>query len=302
MLLRVAGLAFRGDSGAVVETPVAPPVRDLDTLGHPDRSIFDMDAYLRNDYETVVMTSRGCPSHCAFCSTSLAGRTYRWNSPDHVVDEIEEVLDLGFESIFFGDDTFAGNSKRLTAICDEIVARGLKFTWTCNMRAQDARPRLLEAMRTAGAYRVFVGFESIQAETLKLVRKGSMPEQMVDKARLIQEAGLELHSSFIVGAPGDTHESLRATLDYIRALNPTIATFNSMEPRPGTDLYANPEAYGIEMPDPYWYETTAWTHGPVCSTRDLSSREIRDWVDRCYTEFCSPEFLTSPGTPQCGPR
>lgn len=295
-LRRVAGLVFREESGTVVETSVAPPVRNLDTLGHPDRSIFDMEWYLRNDYETVVMTSRGCPGRCAFCSTSLAGRVYRWNNSGHVVDEIEQVLALGFESVFFGDDTFAGNSKRLMVICEEIIARDFRFAWTCNMRAQDARPRLLEAMRSAGAYRVFVGFESIRSDTLRLVRKGLLPEQMLAKARLIQEMGLELHASFIVGAPGDTHESLRATLDYIRALNPTIATFNTMEPRPGTDIYAHPEAYGIEMPDPYWYETTDWMRRPVCSTRNLSSTEIKDWVQRCYTEFCSPGFLTPHNT------
>lgn len=295
-LLRVPGLAFRTSDGDVSETPTAPPVKDLDVLGHPDRSIFDMGRYLRNDYETVVMASRGCPSRCAFCSTSIAGRTYRWNTPGHVVREIEEVLDLGFQSIFFGDDTFAGNSRRLAGICDEIILRSIQVSWTCNIRAQDAHPRLLEKMRDAGAYRVFVGFESIQTETLKLVHKGSLPEQMIRKARLIQDAGLELHSSFIIGAPGDTHESLRETLDYIRALNPTIATFNTMEPRPGTDLYARPERYGIEIPDPYWYETTDWMRGPVCSTRSLSGPEIKEWVDRCYAAFCSPDFLTGATT------
>jgi anaerobic magnesium-protoporphyrin IX monomethyl ester cyclase len=288
-LEKVPGLAFRG-AGGIVITPPAPPVMELDAVGGPDRSIFDLAPYRDYDYETVVMTARGCPSRCTFCSTTIAGRRARWHSPTHVGDEVEEVLDLGFESVFFGDDTFSGDPKRAIAICEEIRRRGIDIPWTSNMRAQDARPAVLEAMREAGAYRVFMGFESIQRATLRLVHKGATPERMMTKARLVQQAGLELHASFIVGAPGDTDETLRATLDYIRLLNPTVATFNVMEPRPGTDVYAHPDRYGITIPDPYWYETTSWLHAPVCHTPHLSTTEIRDWVDRCYREFCSPDF------------
>ncbi|GLZ28223.1 B12-binding domain-containing radical SAM protein [Lentzea sp. NBRC 105346] len=291
-LRRVSGLCFRAGEGTVT-TPPAPPVMDLDQAGRPDRSIFDLAPYRDYDYETVVMTARGCPSRCTFCSTTIAGRRARWHSPSHVCDELEEVIDLGFESVFFGDDTFSGDPKRAVAICEEIVRRDIRIPWTSNMRAQDARPVVLDAMRAAGAYRVFMGFESIQRATLRLVHKGATPERMITKARLVQEAGLELHASFIVGAPGDTHATLSATLDYIRLLNPTVATFNVMEPRPGTDVYSNPDRYGITMPDPLWYETASWLDLPVSHTEQLSQVEIRDWVDRCYMEFCSPDFRSS---------
>lgn len=291
-LRKVPGLCFRPacDTGATVTTPPAPPETDLDALGLPDRSIFDLSQYRDYDYETVVMTARGCPSRCTFCSTTIAGRKARWNTPAHVCDELEEVLGHGFESVFFGDDTFSGDPKRAIAICEEITRRGLRLPWTSNMRAQDARPPVLEALREAGAYRVFMGFESIQKDTLRLVKKGATPERMVEKARLVKEAGLELHASFIIGAPGDTHETLEATLDYIRLLDPTVATFNVMEPRPGTDVYSHPEHYGITIPNPYWYEKSTWLDVPVCSTRNLSQEEIRDWVNRCYQEFCSADF------------
>lgn len=291
-LRQVSGLCFR-DGGTVTLTAPAPPLMTLDMLGRPDRSIFDLDRYLDYDYETVVMTARGCPSHCTFCSTTVAGRMVRWNSPQHVCDELEEVLGYGFQSVFFGDDTFSGDPKRTIAICAEITRRGLTVPWTSNMRAQDAKPLVLEAMRAAGAYRVFMGFESIQGPTLRLVKKGATPERMIEKARLVKEAGLELHASFIIGAPGDTDESLSATLDYIRLLNPTVATFNVMEPRPGTDVYHHPQRYGITIPDPYWFETNSWLDMPVCRNATLSQEEIRDWVDRCYLEFCSPDFRSS---------
>lgn len=292
-LRAVAGLCFRSAGGDVLQTPPAPPLMEIDLLHRPDRSLFDMAPYLDYDYETVVMTARGCPSKCTFCSTTIAGRKARWNGAAHVCDELEEVIGLGFTSIFFGDDTFSGDPRRTIAICEEMMRRDLGIRWTSNMRAQDAKPPVMEAMREAGAYRVFMGFESIQKDVLRLVKKGATPERMVEKARLVKEAGLELHASFIVGAPGDSDETLEATMDYIRLLDPTVATFNVMEPRPGTDVFANPERYGITIPDRYWYEGTSWLDLPVCRNTALDQEQIRDWVDRCYWEFCSPDFRST---------
>jgi anaerobic magnesium-protoporphyrin IX monomethyl ester cyclase len=291
-LEKVTGLVFR-DGGLIRTTAPASPEAHLDRYGQPDRSIFDMSAYLAYDYETVVMTARGCPSRCTFCSTTIAGRAARWNSPRHVVDEIEAVIGLGFSSIFFGDDTFSGDPQRAIAICQEINRRGIHIPWTSNMRAQDARPQVLEAMTQAGAYRVFVGFESVQERTLRLVKKGTSPARLYKTAARIMAAGLELHASFIVGAPGDTPETLDATLDFIRLVNPTVATFNVMEPRPGTDVYRHPEKYGITIPEPFWYESTNWLDLPVARTEAMSQEEIREWVSRCYDEFCSPGFRTA---------
>lgn len=286
----IAGLTARHTNG-IHTTPPLPPVLDIDSLGAPDRSIFDMEAYLNHDYETVVMTARGCPSQCAFCSTSKAGRTYRCNSVNHICDEVEGLLEFGFSSIFFGDDTFSGNPQRILDFAKEVKRRRLDFQWTSNMRAHDAKPEILDAIKESGGYRVFVGFESIQQSALNLVKKNTAPERLYEVAKRIQSHGIELHTSFIVGAPGDTHESLAETLDFIRMINPTVATFNVIEPRPGTELYNNPERFGVHMPNKYWYETSDWLSSPVCSTDSLTSNEISTWVSRMYDEFCSPDFL-----------
>jgi len=291
-LLRVPGLALRTE-GRIVVTDAQPPMSELDRYPLPDRSIFDMRRYLDYDYETVVMTARGCPSRCTFCSTTQAGRRFRWHGVDRILLELEQVLGMGFSSIFFGDDTFSGNSRRTIEFSRAVRERGLQFDWTSNMRAIDARPPVLEAVVAAGGYRVFMGFESIRADTLKLVKKGATPEKLYNVAQLVKSFGLELHTSFIVGAPGDTDESLRATLDFIRIVDPTVATFNVMEPRPGTDVYAHPERYGLHIPDPFWYETAAWVHGPVCYTDTLDQLQIAGWVSRCYDTFCGPDFRSN---------
>ncbi len=286
---KVPGLSYR-DGHAVKVTAPSAILRDLDSLPRVDRSIFDMKRYLRYDYETVIMTARGCPSRCTFCSTAKMGRQFRWHDVPRICDEVEEVLEIGFSSIFFGDDTFSGNRPRILAFCEEIKRRNIQVPWTSNMRALDVAPEVLDAMREAGAYRVFMGFESIQGDALNLMKKGTSFERMYHTAQLVKSHGLELHAAFIVGAPGDTHESLKMTMDYIRLIDPTVATFNVMEPRPGTDVYTNPSRYGLRIPNRYWYETTDWLHAPVCASDALSADEIGAWVHRCYDEFCSPDF------------
>jgi anaerobic magnesium-protoporphyrin IX monomethyl ester cyclase len=287
----IPGIAFRHEDGAIEVSDASAPLMELDTLPKVDRSLFDMQRYRRYDYETVIMTARGCPSRCTFCSTTQMGRRFRWHGVDRICDEVEEVMDMGFTSIFFGDDTFTGNRRRTLDFCKEMRRRGIRIPWTSNMRALDAVPEVLDAIREAGAYRVFMGFETIQSEVLDLLKKGTSAERLHRTAGLVKSHGLELHAAFIIGAPGDSPVSLKHTLDYIRLINPTVATFNAMEPRPGTDVFDHPEKYGLHIPNRFWYETTDWLKAPVCYSNQLSQQEIAAWVSRCYDEFCSPEFL-----------
>ncbi|WP_343213064.1 radical SAM protein [Gordonia sp. JH63] len=287
----IPGLSMRTDSG-IIRTAAAAPLMNLDALGHPDRSIFDLATYLDNDYETVVVSARGCPSHCTFCSTQAAGRTYRAHSVQYVIDEIIAVLDAGFTSIYFGDDTIAGDRRRLLSICEAIESRRLPVAWTSNIRGMDVDAELLERMRAAGAYRVFTGFESVNYDSLKLMGKGRELQRSLQVARTVQAAGLELHASFIVGAPGDTPQTIRDTLDFVREINPTVATFNPFEPRPGTPMYAHAKKFGIIMDDPYWYEDTRWLTEPVAYTSTMSAADITAALYECYTAFCSTEFVT----------
>lgn len=298
---KVNGLSRRVD-GEVVSRPAAPAERNLDLLPSPDRSLFDMATYLRRDYETVAVSSRGCPSRCAFCSTTQMGRFYRYQSVERFCDELEELLDFGFSSFFFGDDTFSGNASRAVAFCDEVKRRGLEFEWTSNMRVADARPETLDAIRSVGGYRVFVGIETVKKDALKLIQKGTTPDSIHRAVDRIRAAGLELHSAYIIGVPGDTEEDIENTLDFMRAVRPTVATFNTMEVRPGTSLHTNPSRYGVHVPDQYWYESTGWTNEPTCYTDQLSTQDIKRLVEKCYHEFCSPDFLSEPAGERIAPE
>ena len=284
----INGLAYKNENGEVTIVPCKSPEMNLDIYGYPDRSIFDIPKYLENDYETVIMTARGCPNRCAFCSTSIMGRTYRANSVEHVLNEIQSVLDMGFQSVFFGDDTFPADVNRTLELCDAIISSSLKFDWTCNMRVMDVKPKLIEKMRKAGMYRTFIGYESFDQDILTQFGKGSNFNMQVDAARTLHEYGVELHSSMIVGCKNDTWNSVLENVDFLRdVIKPTIATFNTIEIRPGTDVFLNPEKYGYYVSDRFWYEKQNCTDSIHVHTNNLSEQDIRNLCGASYSRFYS---------------
>ncbi len=117
--------------------PPRPLATDLDALAFPARDLLPNERYIaygRKKYGyaiTTVMSTRGCPFDCEFCSNVVFGRSYRERSPGNVVDEIEEALALGYDRISFADDVFTLDRRRVAAVCDEIARRGLRFAWEC---------------------------------------------------------------------------------------------------------------------------------------------------------------------------
>lgn len=284
----INGLAYRNEHNEIIIVPCRSPEMNLDIYGYPDRSIFDIPRYLENDYETVIMTSRGCPNRCGFCSSSVMGRTYRTNSIEHVLQEIQSVLDMGFQSVFFGDDTFAADVNRIIQLCDAIISSSIKFDWTCNMRVRDVEPKLIEKMHKAGMYRTFIGYESFDETVLTQFRKGSNFKMQVEAAQILHEYGVELHSSMIVGCQNDTWDSVLKNVDFLRdIIRPTIATFNTIEIRPGTDVFLNPEKYGYYVADRFWYEKPNCTESIHVCTDNLSEQDIRNLCAAAYSRFYS---------------
>ena len=285
---KICGLAYRDATGKIYVNKLNNPTMDLDVYGFPDRTIFDIPYYLNRDYETVIMTSRGCPNRCAFCSTSVMGRVCRFHSIEHVIDEIKLVLELGFQSVFFGDDTFPADKQRTFNLCNEIIKRGLKFDWTCNMRVIDVEPHLIKLMHQAGMYRTFIGYESFDEETLTRFKKGSNVDMQIKAAEILRAEGVELHSSMIVGGANDTEDSVIRNVEFLRSvIRPTIATFNTIELRPGTDAYLHPEKYGYHISNKYWYENLDCINGIHVRTDNLSEIDIRRLCAKCYEKFYS---------------
>ena len=167
------------DGGAAAAGPPRPFAADLDALPFPARDLLPNAAYIshgrrRYGYAvTTVMSTRGCPFACEFCSNVVFGSSYRERSPESVVDEVEQALALGYDRISFSDDVFTLRPERVVAVCDEIERRGLRFAWEClapRGRHRPARPP--RRMRRAGCRTVFFGIESGSDEVLRADAQG----------------------------------------------------------------------------------------------------------------------------------
>ena len=258
----------------------------LDSLPMPDRKIYDIEKYLCRDSETIVRSSRGCPNNCLFCIKCKFSKFSKF-SVERFCDEIEELLSYGFKSFFFSDDTFAFSDERLTQFANEVKRRKLKFKWTSNIRIKDINEYKIKLMKEIGAYRVFAGIETSNTNTSRIIGKNLVNEEVLEKTDILHKYGMEFHASFILGNPGDTEEDLQATVDLVKTIRPTLVTFNLLKAYPGTDLYANPDKYGIIIDYEYWYEKDTWSKKVVVCTKDLPAETLERWSRKCLFEFIS---------------
>ena len=258
----------------------------LDSLPMPDRRIYNISKYLYRDSETIVRSSRGCPSNCLFCTKSKFAN-FGTFSMSRFCDEIEELQKYRFKSFFFSDDTFAFSDNRLEEFANEIRKRNLRIKWTSNIRIKDINEYKIKLMKELGAYRVFVGIETANSKTSKLIGKNLQYNEILEKIEILHKYNMEFHASFILGNPGDTVDDIEETIKLVRRIKPTLVTFNLIKIYPGIDLYTDPEKYGIVLKDKYWYEKDAWSKEVVAATKDMSMEELEMMSKKCLFEFIS---------------
>jgi anaerobic magnesium-protoporphyrin IX monomethyl ester cyclase len=240
----VAARSWGRGGGAAPRSPVARPFReDLDALAFPARDLLPNDAYIADGRRrqgaavTTVMSTRGCPYTCDFCSNVVFGHSYRARSPENVVDELEEALALGYDRISFADDVFTLEHERVLAVCDEIARRRLRFAWECLGRVDGFDDRLARRMRAAGCDRVFFGIESGVDDVLRLMNKRTTAAQARGAVLAAHAAGLQVGAFFIVCYPGESDDTVLETLRFIRSLPLDYLGLTVPYPLPGTGLY-----------------------------------------------------------------
>jgi len=244
----VPGLAYPQKSGGPGETGVAYTpertfLKNLDQLPFPARRWLPNDQYIqytRKKYGysiTTVMSTRGCPFRCEFCSNVVFGGSYRERSPANVVDEIEEALGLGYERISFADDVFTMKKERVARVCEEILRRGLRFKWECLGRVDSLDAPTAQIMKQAGCTRLYFGIESADEKVLELMNKQITVEGAQRAVEIARQAGLEAGAFFILFYPGDTNESVLRTLRFATSLPLDYLGLSMPYPLPGTKLF-----------------------------------------------------------------
>ena len=195
---------------------------------------------IENLGQIPVMTSRGCPFDCNFCSvTKVFGRKFRMQSAQRVLAEVESALThFTARNFFFNDDNFTANRPRINELCDLLIERKLDITWMAQVRSDVGRePELIEKMVKSGLRWVFIGFESINDETLKAYHKSQTKSDVEKAIRTLHHFGVRIHGMFMFGEDNDTVENIRTTTQF--AIDNEIDTVQFMvqTPLPGTELY-----------------------------------------------------------------
>lgn len=286
----IQGLSHR-ENGSIRHNEDRGYIKDLGTLAPPARHLIRPELYLYPDPRhgmkrmMTVQTSRGCPFRCGFCY-HMFGRHMRFRPFLDVVDELEECVNrYGAEWIVFVDDTFTLNQKRVMAICEEIVRRGIGVSWFCLARADTLREDMLAKMREAGCVQVSIGVESGNQEILDSVHKGTKLAEVKRAFVMLKRLGFETRGSFILGLPYENRRTIRKTINFAKRLKLDRAFFNICTPYPGTDVWDNAVAGdGCTLLTHDWAEFKR--HGnAVIELPDLSREELIDLQRVAMMEF-----------------
>jgi radical SAM superfamily enzyme YgiQ (UPF0313 family) len=250
---KIDGVAYRDEENRVEKSPQSR-LQNLDELPFPARHLLPMELY-GADRGTII-TSRGCPFGCSFCSTSAYnGRICRFSDPKRVVGEVEiMVKEYNLKRLSFSDDTFTVNKKRVIEICQQISERGLNVKWGCFARTDTLDEKLLKAMYDAGCDTLFFGIESATQEVQRLIGKNLNLEQARRILILAKEIGFELVESFIIGLPGEMVKTIKNIIGFVKETKPDDVRLNYLKVYPGTNIYNHPEKYGLKILQLNWDE------------------------------------------------
>lgn len=282
----VAGLAFRR-GGATVRTAPRPLLTDLD--GMPMAwDLLDWRDYtyfiLPGSRLGAIATSRGCGQRCSFCSQqTFWQRTWRGRSPTDVVREVEDLhRDHGVDVILLTDDYPTPDRDRWEAILDRLIARRLPVRFLMETRAEDIlRDRdILHKYRQAGIIHIYVGTEAADQPTLDLLSKDLTVAQAREALQLCRQHGIITETSFILGLPGETPESVRRTIDRAIEYDPDFAHFLAIAPWPYADIYESLRPY-IEEWDYRHYNLV----DPIIRPKAMTRHQVDEAIVEGYRRF-----------------
>ena len=237
--------------GKIIINPRREFIANLDDLPDPTWHLLPMDIYLKRQTKTRefsmrtprtnIITSRGCPGNCVFCSIhAIWGHCWRPRSPERVVSEMEHLIKTyGVREFYVLDDNISIKRDRLIKICDLICKRGLDIRWAApnGIALWTLDKTVLKKMKQSGFYRITFGIESGCPKTLKFIRKPMVLEKAEEIIDISNKLGLWTHSTFIIGFPDETREDIEQTINWTINSGLDFVSFYIATPYPGTDLH-----------------------------------------------------------------
>jgi len=284
-VVNLHGIAFR-ENDRIKILPAQKMIDNLDSLPFPSHHFLDFDRYPPAGLDIVdwknsgrkhasIITSRGCPYRCSFCSTTAFwGFHYRWRSPKNVVDEIEMLYkDFGISYISFADDTFTAKMDRAIEICKEIMKRNIKIEWSAATRVNFVNKNVLEWMKKSGCRNIFFGVESGSQKILKNIRKHATMEQVSNAFNLCKEIGMQAGMGLMIGNPGEDKNTINETIKVVKKIVPDTLATEILTIMPNTEIYELAKSKEF-IDDGYWLTDKA---APFFTVENSLSR-IRNFM------------------------
>jgi len=293
----VLGITYKTSDGEYHRNPDRPAIEDLDSLPWPAYHLFKMEGYTNLQPATdavdgsksfSILTSRGCPYRCTFCSQSIMPVKWRSRTPENVIAEWEHLVrDLGAQEIGVLDDSANIRKKRLAQIAQMLIDKELNhvpWIFVNGIRANLVDYELMQLLKDAGLKRTAFGVETGNPEILKTIDKRIDLDTIRKAFKITKEVGIETIAFMIIGLPGDTRETMQDTINFAIELDPLIANFSMMTPYPGTKVWEQVKRHGrLLIQD--WEDYVFFEQHARYEMGDLTAELVEEMYRRAYRQF-----------------
>jgi anaerobic magnesium-protoporphyrin IX monomethyl ester cyclase len=242
----ILGVAFRNDQGTIVRTEPRPLIADLDAQPFPDRSAIDQHAYVdvwrkhHGKGSVSLITARGCPFTCTWCSHSVFGYSHRRRTPSNVVDEVEQIVGAySPDLLWYADDVFTINHKWLFEYAAEMERRGFRLPFETISREDRLNEDVIQTLARMGCYRLWIGAESGSQQVLDAMKRRTNAERVRSMVHLLQKYGIEVGMFIMLGYEGEERADLEETVEHLKLAGPDTFLTTVAYPIKGTPYYAS---------------------------------------------------------------
>lgn len=252
-LASIPGVAYRDSNGQATQSAPRELIANLDELpfpayhllpGFPQKYKLPLFSSPTAPNSSII-SSRGCPYQCSYCDRSVFSRGFRFNSPEYILEHVAMLQrDYGIRHVFFYDDLFTFDRKRVAHFCELKEKMGLKVTYNCIARLEHVDQELLNLLKGSGCWQVNFGIESGDPEILKQHRKFYGLDEVGRKLQMVKDAGMRVKGLFMVGLPGEDEAAIRRTIDYALSLPLDEINVTKFTPFPGAPVFKTLEQFG----------------------------------------------------------
>lgn len=282
----IPGVAYRGKDGRGTLGAPRELIKDLDTLpfpayhrlpNFPKSYRLPLFSYPKAP-NTSIISSRGCPYSCSYCDRSVFSRGFRFNSPEYILEHVAMLSrDYGIRHVFFYDDLFTFDRKRVAEFCELKAKKGIKVGYNCIARLEHVDRELLTLLKGSGCWQVNFGIESGDPEVLKQHRKFYGLDEVGQKLKMVRDAGMRVKGLFMVGLPGEDAAAIRRTIDYALSLPLDEINVTKFTPFPGAPVYRTIREFG-EFDE-------NWELMNCINTVFVPNGMTKEQIDDLYDEF-----------------